>query len=372
MTRQHHRTGSACCAGTAVLLALAVLFLISACAPAKEAPAGPTPEPVQLEKKAEPEPVDLERKKDPVPVDLEAEREKEPPAETLPPEAEPTPEPTPEPSPTQAPGALFYLNEEKASVHGGGSVELEAFIDSDKTESETVRWSSSDEDVLIVDEYGVAVGLKKGNAVVTADANDGTGRTAECKIRVTSDRPKQKSSIYYGGNCFAGTKKLDNAESRHVRKYVEGMDDALPGTKIVKDTLHYVSYPYGTDPKQIDCSMLLLYAALDSGIRIPRQSDKQARFLKKWEIPLEQLEPGDFVYFAYPEDVECSCSTAPVCKRYMRIHHCAVYLGETRGLKYFAEASSRVGRVCIRRWDGTPDYVGFRIVFCARLQPDFE
>ena len=294
------------------------------------------------------------------------------PAMTATPEVtkEPVVTETPVPTETPEPGKRFYLSTERVSIHGGGSFELEAYTDSDKTESKTATWSSSDTDILIVDENGVAVGLKNGTAIVTAEANDGTGRTAECSFQVTSNRPKQKSEIHFAGNCFVGTKKLDSSETRHIRKYVEAMDLSVPGNKMVYDALHYVSYPYGTDSGMVDCSMLLLYTCLDNGMVIPRQSDKQAAFLEEKEIPMSELEPGDFIYFGYAEDVECSCSTAPVCRRYMRIHHCAVYVGETYGKKYVVEASSRVGRVCIRRWDGTEDYVGFKVKRCARIRPE--
>lgn len=49
-----------------------------------------------------------------------------------------------------------------------------------------VTWTSSDETVATVDENGVVTGLKKGTAIITATAQDGSGVSDTCTVTVTN------------------------------------------------------------------------------------------------------------------------------------------------------------------------------------------
>ena len=273
---------------------------------------------------------------------------------------------TPAPLPTTAPAPAFYLNLAEDEIYGGGVCQLVAYHNPGGRESDTVYWTSSDERVAIVEEYGVVIGLSEGRAVITAHANDGSGDTAACSVAVTSSRPQPRESLRLRNNCYQNGKQMYASRIQPIEDFIEGLDMSAPGSRLALSALRYVGNYYGTKEGNIDCSMLLLYACLDNGLRLPRRSDWQARALEEKAVPLEALQTGDFMFFAYMEGDRCSCRTAPACTRYLGVHHSAVYLGEVEGRRYLIEASSAIGRVVVRAWDGSDMHAGMRIVLCAR------
>lgn len=273
---------------------------------------------------------------------------------------------TPVPLPTPVPTPAFFLNESKAQIYGGGICQLVAYHNPGAKESETVRWTSSDESVAIVEEYGVVIGLSVGTAVITADANDGSGNTAACRITVSSDRPQPREQIRLRDLCYQKGKPLPDARADAITAYAEALDPARQGDSIARAALRYAGNYYGTKEGNIDCSMLLLYACLDNDLRLPRRSDWQARALEANAVSRDALEPGDMMFFAYHAEDECSCRTAPRCTRYLGVHHAAVYLGKVDGKHYVVEASSAIGRVVVRQWDGSGSHAGLKLVLCAR------
>ena len=372
-------TGKAKAAVPSVFLAL--LFFVAACAAptavAADPPmpsASPSPEPVVVEISAVPESSPDPCTPTPEPT----------PTPTPTPTPEPTEEPTPSPKPTKTPRAkkteaaqitpdpdatpkpAFYLNHSETEIYGGGVCQLVSYCYSDDNECATTTWKSSDKSVAMIDEYGVVVGLKKGTATITAKANDGTKNRAVCQIRVTSDRPQPNRKINIKNCLYSGT-KLTRENADDLQKYIDSLDETRhTGEAIVLSALRYTGRYYGTKEGNIDCSMLLFYTGLDNRITLPRRSDWQAEALKKYEVKYTELKPGDFMFFAYKPGIVCTCSTAPHCKRYLGIHHAAVYLGKVDGVNYIVEASSKVGRVCVREWDGNSDHAGMDIVFCGR------
>ena len=274
--------------------------------------------------------------------------------------------PSPDETPTPTPKPAYYLNWSEKEIYGGGVAQLISYSYSDDNEVKTTTWKTSDKKIAIVDEYGVVIGLRKGTVKITATANNGSGKKSTCMITVTSDRPQPKDKVSIEKYCYVGNKKLSESESRKVKKLCDSLGTEHSGEMIAAAALRYVGYNYGTKEGNIDCSMMALYTCLDRNISISRRADWQAKDLKKYEVKPENLKAGDFMFFAYPENVVCTCSTAPMCKRYMRIHHVAVYIGEIDGKKYVAEASSDVGKVCVRRWDGTENHAGMKLVFCGR------
>jgi len=138
------------------------------------------------------------------------------------------------------------------------------------------------------------------------------------------------------------------------------------GRDMFETALRYVGNYYGVREGNIDCSMLLLYACLDNGGFLPRRSDWQAKALESYAVGREDLRTGDFLFFAYPQGEPCSCRTAPLCTRHLGVHHAAIYLGESKGTHYVIEASSVVGRVVVRTWDGGDRHAGLKLVLIAR------
>jgi cell wall-associated NlpC family hydrolase len=89
-------------------------------------------------------------------------------------------------------------------------------------------------------------------------------------------------------------------------------------------------YVWGaTGPSSFDCSGLTQWAYAQAGVRLPRTSRAQYAELPK--VPLDQLAPGDLVFYAV--DVTNPGS----------IHHVGIYLGD--GLSLYAPQTGSVVKI---------------------------
>ena len=77
------------------------------------------------------------------------------------------------------------LNASSINLTEGSSFKLEATT----SEQAEVTWTSSDPTVATVGENGLVVGIKEGNAVITASAN---GKTATCEVSVIYVNPDEE------------------------------------------------------------------------------------------------------------------------------------------------------------------------------------
>lgn len=68
---------------------------------------------------------------------------------------------------------------------GGGEI-LEYTITPQEANDQEVTWSSSDPEVVTVDERGLVEGVKIGSAIITITTNDG-GKTATCEVTVVAE-----------------------------------------------------------------------------------------------------------------------------------------------------------------------------------------
>ena len=75
------------------------------------------------------------------------------------------------------------LNKTEASRYAGGVVDLKANVIPAGATNKDVTWSSSDESVATVDDYGYVTVLAEGEAIITATTMDG-GLTSQCKLTV--------------------------------------------------------------------------------------------------------------------------------------------------------------------------------------------
>jgi len=74
------------------------------------------------------------------------------------------------------------INESAVELKIGDSIKLSAICLPQNASYKTVKWSSSDEDVAIVDLFGNVTKLTDGEAIITASTSDGTNLSATCKI----------------------------------------------------------------------------------------------------------------------------------------------------------------------------------------------
>ena len=72
------------------------------------------------------------------------------------------------------------LNHTTYSLDIGESVTLEAIVKPDNAEDKSVTWTSSDENILVVNKNGRVVCLEYGTATITATTNDGSNLSASC------------------------------------------------------------------------------------------------------------------------------------------------------------------------------------------------
>lgn len=223
----------------------------------------------------------------------------------------------------------------------------------------TLVWRSSDETVLTVDQYsGEITALKEGKATVTVSAADDSAQSATCKIKVKkSERIPIDAPIE--GNVFnSNYGRMDEQTEKAVRDYCEKLGKSK-GEKILRSALTYIGIPYD----KIDCSKLSQLAYKENGVKIARVSDEQAKDLAKYIRADGVPKPGDLFFMKFPPwRTTCSCGTD--CRRYMRIHHSAMYFGNINGRTYVIDSSSYIGRVIIREFSGNM-IAGMPVVFVA-------
>lgn len=82
-------------------------------------------------------------------------------------------------------------------------------------------------------------------------------------------------------------------------------------------------YQYGAEgPHRFDCSGLVFFSTRHAGLRVPRTSSAQARFMRR--IGRNAMRPGDFVFFTGGSGV----------------YHVGVYLGRRDGRRIMVHAPS--------------------------------
>lgn len=112
----------------------------------------------------------------------------------------------------------------------------------------TITWSSSDETIATVDEDGKVIGVKQGEAKVTATLKSNPAITASCDVKI-------KAAIYSllveDDDCivYLGDKPLDNGMSyldQYTDFYILGDDIYFwgDGGNLYKNETEVASFPY--------------------------------------------------------------------------------------------------------------------------------
>ena len=76
------------------------------------------------------------------------------------------------------------LNQTELPLTPGETSALTATVAPDNATDWTVTWASSDVNVATVDETGTVTAVAPGTAIITATANDGSGKSASCEVTV--------------------------------------------------------------------------------------------------------------------------------------------------------------------------------------------
>ena len=70
------------------------------------------------------------------------------------------------------------------NLKAGEEKTIEAYVSPNNASNKEIEWSSSNPEIATVNSEGKVTALKKGNAVITAAALDGSGKTATCNVTV--------------------------------------------------------------------------------------------------------------------------------------------------------------------------------------------
>lgn len=219
-----------------------------------------------------------------------------------------------------------------------------------------VYWTSSDPAIVQVDDQGVITGLAKGSAKVTAYTEDGAAK-ATCKVTVKKPNITPISATMEGNVYDSNYNPVGSSTEAALRSYCERLGKSR-GEKIARWAVEKLGTSYDT----MDCSQLAQAAYKANGIRISRTSGKQAADMAKYERTDGQPRVGDLIFLSFPSGRPCSCGE--VCRRYRKVHHTAIYLGNVDGTNYVVDSSSYFGNVIIRGYSGTT-VAGMDIVFVA-------
>lgn len=85
------------------------------------------------------------------------------------------------------PVTALKLNTNQVSMNKGGETELKATVSPSNATNREIAWSSSDTSIATVSSAGIVKAVKKGTAIITAAAKDGSQKKAACKVTVTEE-----------------------------------------------------------------------------------------------------------------------------------------------------------------------------------------
>ena len=105
------------------------------------------------------------------------------------------------------PVTSVYVNADSSRFNIGETLQLAASVNPDNANDKSIEWSSSNENVVSVDQTGLATAKAKGTATIKASALDGSGKYGTCTLTVTGetfaaqDVSELASSHPYANSC---------------------------------------------------------------------------------------------------------------------------------------------------------------------------
>ncbi len=105
------------------------------------------------------------------------------------------------------PVTSISLNITSLVLEAGDTQKLTATVSPSSAENKEITWSTSNEEIVTVDEQGLVTGHRKGSATVTATAQDGSGVSKRCEVEVKnsgyicSSVEELESPHNYPNNC---------------------------------------------------------------------------------------------------------------------------------------------------------------------------
>lgn len=256
---------------------------------------------------------------------------------------------------TEAAQLKITLKTEKLTLTQEDAYTLE-YTTEPENSGQSLVWASSDPEVAAVDGQGVITALKKGSAKITLSTQDGSAK-ATCKVKVKKlDITPIKATIE--GNVYDGNyNRVSESAEEALRKYCERLGDSR-GERVARAAVEKL----GTSYSDMDCSQLSQYAYGTRRVKLPRTSGEQAEAMAAYERADGKPRVGDLIFLSFPSWRTCSCGE--VCRRYRKVHHVALYLGNVNGTDYVVDSSSYFGNVILRAYSGST-IAGMDTVFVA-------
>ena len=111
------------------------------------------------------------------------------------------------------------LNQNAVTLVEGEQLQLIATITPDYATDPSVTWSSSDENVAIVDANGIVTAIASGTAIITATANDGSNVSASSEVTVERLTHVSLTVSQYGSGTYSSEYALDFSEVKGLKAY---------------------------------------------------------------------------------------------------------------------------------------------------------
>lgn len=123
-----------------------------------------------------------------------------------------------------------------ATVERDKTIQLTAKLDPENS-TDTVEWSSKNEDIATVDENGLVTGVKEGEAIITAKVKDNDNLSATCTVTVTNPAISgtltitgasgQNGAPQFGDKLTASLSGYENDEKVIYTWYREGSETKI-------------------------------------------------------------------------------------------------------------------------------------------------
>jgi len=221
-----------------------------------------------------------------------------------------------------------------------------------------LQWTSSDPEIVSVDSQGRLTALKNGSAKIVVTSTDGTTDSSACRVTVKAAKVIPIDAPIEGNVYDYNYNRVSSSTEAAVRAYCEKLGDSR-AEKMMRKAVGYVGTPYS----KVDCSKLVQLTYKSRGVKLSRVSDDQAEDMYKYRREDGAAQVGDVYFMKFPAAKKCNCGSAS-CRRFMEIHHSAMYLGKIDGRTYVVDSSSAIGNVIIREFTSNT-IAGMPVVFVA-------
>ena len=182
--------------------------------------------------------------------------------------AKPTATPVPaKPTATPAPVKVSNVTVNPATVKltsKGQNTQLSVSVLPSNAENKSIVWSTSNASVATVDNNGVVTAVANGNAIITAEALDGSGKYAECSVVV--EIPKENNQVVE----LAGGA---NKELGPTKSLFPEITDFSQVTFDIQDPNHVIEI-YGFSSNKRSASVVFTGLKIGSATIIAKYGDK--------------------------------------------------------------------------------------------------